>query len=187
MKKDENNDIGKLYENFILNEIAGATNYWLSSDGELIKVEDHIDYAVKNFNTPFHIDPDEYIPMNSDGSIAEENDVYDAVFQMGYVRVVEDSANIYFTYSLSKKPNRNQFMTLYEFAQNKNKNLIDGETDKVIVKYNDVEPDVAGNAAVKKMDIDMQPSFYKNKRGNYWESVANSKSFDYTKLIYEKL
>ena len=60
MKKDENNDIGKLYENFILNEIAGATNYWLSSDGELIKVEDHIDYAVKNFNTPFHIDPDEY-------------------------------------------------------------------------------------------------------------------------------
>ena len=163
------NDIGKIYENFILNEIAGATNYWLLPDGKLIKVYDHIDYAVKNLNTPFTIDPDEYIPVNSDGSIAEPDEVYDVVFQMGYVRIVEDSANIYFTYSLSKKPSRDQFMALYELAQDKNKNLIDGETDKIIVKHNDIEPDIAGNETVKQMNYEMQPSFYKNRRGNYGE------------------
>jgi hypothetical protein len=179
-------DLAQIYESNIINEVTGATNYWLSADGELIKVQDHIDYAVKNFNTPYHIDPDEYSPMNLDGSIPEENDVYDSVFQMGYVRVVEDSANIYFTYSLAKKPNKDQFLALYDLANDKNKNLVDGETDKVIINNNDVEPDMASNEKVREMDYDMMPSFYK-KRGNYGESVSKFALNDYTKLIYEEI
>ena len=177
-----NRKLQELYEKTLINEVAGALNYWLTPNGQLLKVHDLIDYAIKNLNIPFEIDPDEYYPINSDGSIAEEDDVYESIFYMGYIRVVEDTANIYFTYSDAKKPTKEQFMVLYGMSEDKNKNLVDGNTEKVIVKKNEIESDVAGNEKVRQMDQDLQPDFYK-QRGRYSEGFSKFGMSDYTKLL----
>ena len=132
-------DLANIYESTIINEIAGAINYWLLPSGELIKVHDHIYYAVENFpelEKEFYMQED--FPYNNDGSIVDEEDVYFAAGEHGYTRVVEESANIYFTYLMSVKPNKSQFTTLFNLANDKDKNLIDGETQKVIVKNNTI-------------------------------------------------
>lgn len=163
-------DLELLYEKTLIEEEIGSLNYWLSPTGDLIKVDEHIGYAIKNFNLP--------IDDNS-----EEDEVYDTAFKMGYNRIVEQPATIYVTYGRAKPPNKKQFEILYGMAMDKNKNLVDGETNKVIVKNNEIEPDVARNAKLDQMERELQPSFYK-KRRDYGESFAKYDLSDYTKLIY---
>lgn len=175
-------NLEELYERTLIQEVAGALNYWLTSNGDLVKVDNHIQYGIENIDLPYNID--DGIPINSDGSIAEEDEVYDTIYQLGFVRVVEQPASIYFTYHRTSPPNKNQFMTLYGMAQDKNKNLVDGETQKVIIKNNEVEPDVARSDKLDKMEQELQPSFYKNRRG-YSEGFSKFDLTDYTELIYE--
>lgn len=163
-------DLYEIYENILINEVVGAINYWLDPYGNLIKVDYHIQYAINNFDVEW----DE-----------NEHTVYTRVYNKGYIRIVENSDTIYFTYNLSKKPNKEQFMALYDLAEDKNKNLVDGVTSKIIIKNNEIEPDIASNEKVKELDYDMQPSFYKKNKNRYYEGVNKFSINDYTKLIYE--
>lgn len=161
----------ELYEKTLIVEVAGAQNYWIYPDGDLRKVDDHIQYAVSE--------------IGLDGQkFARPDDIYDYIYKKGFVRVVEQPASIYFTYNRSRHPDRTQFMVLYGMAQDKNKNLVDGETQKVIIKNNEVEPDVARNDKLDKLDQEMQPSFYQKRRG-YGENFSKYGLADYTQLIYE--
>ncbi len=173
----------ELYEKTLISEVVGAQNYWIDPKGNLTKVDNHINYALKSFNIPYDIDQND-LPINRDGSIAEEDEVYDTVYKMGFIRVVEQPAAIYFTYNRSRPPDKNQFMVLYGMAQDKNKNLVDGETQKVIIKNNEVEPDVARNDKLDKMENELQPDFYKG-RNRYGENFSKYGLADYTQLIYE--
>lgn len=161
----------ELYEKTLVVEVVGAQNYWITPSGDLIKVDDHIDYATNNFN------------VSMDIKFGEDPD-YDPFYKAGYIRVVENTASIYFSYNRARHPDRIQFMTLYGMAQDKNKNLVDDETQKVIIKNNEVEPDVARNDKLDKLDQEMQPSFYR-KRGRYGENFSKYGLADYTKLLYE--
>lgn len=176
-------ELEKLYEKILIEEVAGALNYWISSDGDLIKVNDHINYAIRYFDLPYDIDNNGY-PVNPDGSILEEDELYDYVYSLGYSRVVEEPATIYVSYHRTNPPNKKQFMTLYGMAEDKNKNLVDAETNKVIVRKNEIEPDVARSSQLDKMETEMKPSFYKNRR-DYGESFAKYDLADYTQIIYE--
>ncbi len=167
--------LAELYERTLIVEVAGAQNYWITPAGDLIKVDDHINYAMENFDNPY---------MSGDQDAVDEDEVYDTFYKKGFIRVVEQPASIYFTYNRSRHPDRTQFMVLYGMAQDKNKNLVDGETQKVIIKNNEVEPDVARNDKLDKMDKDIQPDFYKG-RNKYGENFSKYGLADYTELIYE--
>jgi hypothetical protein len=170
-------DIGVLYESFVINEIAGAINYWLHPDGELVKVADHMSYVIDNLNYGYSWNTKR---LDVDG-------VYESAYNDGYIRVVEDHANVYFTYKASKHPSKQQFKTLYDLAMDKGKNLVDGETGKVIVTNNEAESDTVSsnrNEKLDSMDRDIQPSFYKVRK-KWAESYEQKFLKDYTKLIYE--
>jgi len=163
--------LAELYEKTLIVEVAGAQNYWIYPDGDLRKVDDHIQHVVSE--------------IGLDGQkFASPDDIYEFIYKKGFIRVVEQPSAIYFTYNRSRHPDRTQFMTLYGMAQDKNKNLVDGETQKVIIKNNEVEPDVARNDKLDKLDQEMQPSFYQ-KRGRYGENFSKFGLADYTQLIYE--
>lgn len=166
-------DLANIYESIIINEIAGAINYWLLPDGSLVRVDDHINYALQ------HIIPDdEYRGMR-------EEDLYEVLLKKGYLRIVEDSANVYFGYVFDVKPTKKQFMELFGLANDKNKNLIDGLTGATIIKNNESRGEFRDNEQVKQMDRELQPSFYRDK-GRYSESYEHRFALnDYSKLIEE--
>ncbi len=175
----------ELYEKTLIVEVAGAQNYWITPDGELEQVYNHIEYAMYNIDeleTPYYMDDGTLYDEN--GQEGDESEVYDAIYNLGYIRVVEQPAAIYFTYNRSRPPDKTQFMVLYGMAQDKNKNLVDGETQKVIIKNNEVEPDVARNDKLDKMENELQPDFYKG-RNRYGENFSKYGLADYTQLIYE--
>ena len=145
---DYRKDIGLLYENILIDEAAGALNYWLTPDAKLLKVDNHMNYAADNFNLGYS--------STRDG-IPE--DVYSRSYKLGYIRVVEDSSTIYFSYTLNKKPSKEQFIVLFNLAQDKNKNLVDGETQKVIAQNNQEQSDSVGsNEQLSRIEQDLQPS-----------------------------
>ncbi len=95
----------------------GVKNYWLSPDGKMIEVYDHIEYVVE------FIDPDSFYmedgyPMKDDGSIVEEDDVYEVAYAKQFVRVVIESneKKMYFSYGEGFPPNRKQLSELKNFA-----------------------------------------------------------------------
>jgi len=166
-------DIGVLYESFVINEIAGALNFWLKPDGELVKVENHMDYALQNF--PITAGPD----------------LYNQVMKLGILRVVMDSSSVYFEYYINRKdvgdntrPTKKQFEVLFDLAKERNKNLVDGVTAKTIAQNNDVVSNHQQNDITRSMDQDLQPSFYKVRK-KWAESYEQKFLKDYTKLIYE--
>lgn len=165
-------DIGTLYESVLVTEVAGAVNYWLYPDGQLVKVADHMN----------HIIDDLHYGYSGNMGKLDVDAVYKTAYNDGYIRVVEDTANVYFTYKVSKHPSKAQFKSLYDLAMDRNKNLVDGETGKVIVTNNEVESDsINRNEKLDDMDRDIQPSFYKVRKK--WSESCDLK--DYTKLIYE--
>lgn len=175
----------ELYESILISEVAGAQNYWLYPDGDLIKVYNHIEYAMHNIEEleiPYY-EEDGYL-YDENGAIGDEDVVYDAVYKLGFIRVVEQPTAIYFTYHRTRPPDKTQFMVLYGMAQDKNKNLVDGETQKVIIKNNEIGPDVARSDKLDKMEQEIQPDFYKG-RNKYGENFSRYGLADYTQLIYE--
>lgn len=172
---DYKKDIGLLYENILINEVAGAINYWITPDGELERVYNHMDYADENIDLE---------DLEDQGQTMDE--IYDQAYKLGYIRIVENPSNIYFSYNISIRPSKKQFVVMFNLANDKRKNLVDGETQKVIVQNNAESSDSLGkNEQLTKMDQDLQLSFYKN-RGKYGESYEKKFPLkDYTKLIYE--
>jgi hypothetical protein len=102
----------------ILKEIVGAKNYWLTPDGEMIEVADHVEYVLQNYDTDFDLD-EENFPINKhDGSIAEIEDVYDyAMERLKLVRVVWEKPNrLYYNYSKDIGLTRKQATELKNFS-----------------------------------------------------------------------
>ena len=168
-----------LYENMLITEVVGALNYWLTPNGDFIKVDHHLGYAQKNFKI------DKWPEYTHGVSWAQfESELYDTVYRMGFVRVVEQPATIYFTYSRAKTPNKAQAQALFDLATDKKKNLVDGETQKTLIKNNEIDADVARNDKLYKAEKELKPDFYK-KRRDYGEGFSKHELNDYTKLIYE--
>lgn len=178
-----NRNIQALYEQMLINEVAGATNYWLDPTGDLISVEDHSMWVLDNFQTPIKYIPSERRVFNVDTKeYIDWDTIYEYAYNEGYIRVVMDSSNIYFTYSEANKPTKQQFMVLYGLAEDKNKNLEDGNTQKIIVSKN-METTQARPEALDRMEQDLQPSFYNRKKSRYYEGADRFLINDYTKLI----
>lgn len=173
------NSLQNIYESMLITEVVGALNYWLTPNGDFIKVDHHLGYAQKNFNIA------KWPAYNHGVGWAQfEGELYDTVYKLGYIRVVEQPATIYFTYNRAKTPNKAQAQALFDLATDKQKNLVDGETQKTLVKNNEIDSDVARNDKLYKAEKEMKPSFYK-KRKDYGEGFSKHDLNDYTKLIYE--
>lgn len=176
--------LSELYERTLVVEVAGALNYWIDPKGNLIPTENHTEYVINNLDTPYQQLGGGWIKDTTTDEYVWEETIYEFAYKLGFIRVVQDSTTIYFTYNRSRHPDKTQFMTLYGMAQDKNKNLVDGETQKVIIKNNEVEPDVARSEKLDKMETELQPDFYKG-RNKYGENFSKYGLSDYTQLIYE--
>ena len=86
-------------------------------DGQIEEVGDHIGWFTDNVESEFFHDEDG-LPIKQDGSIAEESDVYDAAYNLGYVRLVKQIGDypLMFDYSRSKPPTAKQIKTIKDFA-----------------------------------------------------------------------
>ncbi len=95
----------------------GVKNYWLSPDGKMIEVYDHIEYVVE-FIDPDNFYMEEDYPMTNDGGIAEEDEVYEAAYAKQFVRVVSEKKEntMYFSYGEGHPPSRKQMAELRNFA-----------------------------------------------------------------------
>ena len=111
---------------------VGVKNYWLNPNGHMIDVYDHIEYVVEK------IDPDAFYmennyPMNDDGSIAKEEEVYEVAYKNRYVRVVIETLQKKMSFSYGQNPpNRKQLSELKNFAIEHQYELIDGERDLTV-------------------------------------------------------
>jgi hypothetical protein len=179
-------DIENLYNDILLNEVAGSLNYWLTKSGELIKINDHVSHAIENFPelvNDYYLEDGEL--YHSNGDTMDINEIYEIIYSYGYIRVVEDTNSIYFVYNLGDKPNKKQFEALIDHSNTKNKNLIDGVTQKPVYQKNDLSAPSRPESLVK-MDTDMQPSFYnRDRKRSYYSESDKFKLNDYTKLVYE--
>ena len=113
--------------------IGGIKNYWLSPDGKLVEVYDHIQYVVDVIAPePFYMQ-DGY-PMKDDGSIVNEDDVYEAAYAKQFVRVITETnvKKIYFSYGEKYPPNRKQFSELRNFAIEKKYELINSMNNRPV-------------------------------------------------------
>jgi hypothetical protein len=113
-----------------LKEIMGAKNYWMDGSGNMIEVNDHMNYIIDELPNSFDID-DSGFPICNDGSIAEEDDVYTVAYKLGYIRIVVESNGIYYNYDFHEPTNK-QMRELKNFAIENNKTLINGNNQKQI-------------------------------------------------------
>jgi len=111
----------------------GVKNYWLTPDGKLIEVYDHIEYVVEKIDPQAFYMEDGY-PMKDDGSIAEEDDVYEVAYAKQFVRVVAETSEkkIYFSYGEGNPPNRRQLSELKNVAIEQRFELINAMNNRPI-------------------------------------------------------
>ena len=115
-------------------EIMGAHNFWMLPNGSITEdIGDHIPWFTDNVETEFYHDEDGF-PIKQDGSIAEEEDVYDAAFALGYIKLTKEIVNgpLYFDYSPSKPLTNLQLRNLKNFAIENRWELKDAVTQRDI-------------------------------------------------------
>lgn len=119
---------GKLSESK-LNEIEGFLNFWVLPDGKIEKVKDHIGWFLVNVDQDkFHMNDDDMI-ITDDGSMAEEEEIYQEAFKLGYVRMVkkpEENYPLYIDYSSDRPPSNLQWRNIKNFAIENHWQLTDG-------------------------------------------------------------
>ena len=101
-----------------LNEMMFAQNYWVLPDGKIIEVDDHISWFTDNIESPYFHDEDGQ-PTNSDGSICEPEEVYEAASKMGYIRMLkpyEDEAPLNVDVDRGYPPKNIQLRNIRDFA-----------------------------------------------------------------------
>lgn len=117
----------------LLSEVYRVVNYWMDVNGNMIKVAGHADYVIQ------HLDKDHifYIvdgmPILSNGSIVEIDDVYKVAFKQHYIRIVVEGDTLYFSYDYDgEKPNNIQKREMRDFAIENNLNIEDATTGRSI-------------------------------------------------------
>jgi GNAT superfamily N-acetyltransferase len=92
--------------------------YWLDKNGKMIEVSDHIQFILDNFDTPFVIG-DDGLPVNNDGSVSEEGDVYDFAYsKLKMIRVAVSKVynEMFYSYNKFYPPNNKQMKELKDFS-----------------------------------------------------------------------
>lgn len=114
-------------------EIMGAKNFWVLPDGEIEEVGDHIGWFTDNVESEFFHDEDGF-PIKQDGSIAEESDVYNAAYNLGYVRLVKQIGDypLMFDYDRNRPPTPKQIKAIKDFAIENHWELRDNTMRKYI-------------------------------------------------------
>jgi hypothetical protein len=104
---------------FKLTELINYDNYWLESDGNVIKVKDHVMWIRDNVKLVGFHKQGEFLFKDDGNDIATEEEVYDAMFKLGYVRVIQCNGTrptIVFNYDNRKPPNNAQLRSLRDMA-----------------------------------------------------------------------
>lgn len=102
----------------LLLEIMFAKNYWVLPDGEIVEVDDHINWFTDNVDSPYFHDEDG-MPTMEDGSICEPEDVYEVAYKMGYVRLVkphEEEYPLSVDFDRNKSPTNLQLRNIRDLA-----------------------------------------------------------------------
>lgn len=100
----------------IITEIFGAKNFWVLPDGKIVECADHVDWFMQNVESELDFDGD--YPIKSDGSIAEQSDVYNVAFAMGYVRLVKEAGDkpVLMDFDPDRPPTNLQVRNIRDFA-----------------------------------------------------------------------
>jgi len=114
-----------------LMEIMGAKNFWMLPNGHIEEVCDHLGWVTDNVDLPYYHDEDGF-PITKDGSIAEESDVYDAAYRLGYVRLVKEAGSGPLFFDYFSGLNNVQKRSIRDFAIEKGWRLFDAITKKEI-------------------------------------------------------
>lgn len=103
----------------LLSEAYRTINYWMDSNGNMIKVAGHANYVIEHLDKDhiFYIDNDGLPILQRNGSVAEIDDVYDVAFKQHYIRIVVEGKTLYFSYDYDGyKPNNIQKREMRDFA-----------------------------------------------------------------------
>jgi len=114
-----------------LTEIMGAKNFWVLPNSTIIPTDDHLGWFTNNIKSKFFIDDDGF-PTTEDGAIADEYDVYNEAFNMGFVRLVKPihGSALIIDYARNKPPTQKQFKSIKDFAIDNQWQLYDSITKR---------------------------------------------------------
>lgn len=121
----------------------GVKNYWMLPQGNIVEVEDHLQWVMDTLQLPdgYDVDGDGY-PIDNYGAILDTDDVYEIAHKQGYVRImVETDKNLmYYTYGITQQLNRKQMSELRNFAIEHKYTLRDGNTQKDVDLLEETKP-----------------------------------------------
>jgi hypothetical protein len=131
-----NSDIwpSKVWEGQQLNEIIGYHNYWVLPSGKIEEVDDHINWFTDNVDSEFFHDEDGF-PTKEDGSICEPEEVYDAAYSMGYIRMtkeIKDDSPLMVDFSPQRLPSNIQWRNIRDFAIENGWQVYNAPLNKII-------------------------------------------------------
>jgi hypothetical protein len=115
-----------------LTEILGAGNFWMTPSAEIVNCEDHLQWALENVDLS-KLFPDVYPSveevMNGESEFDEE-DIYYATEQRGYIRIVVENEKI-LSFNYTKISNK-QLKELKDFCIERDYILFDAVKRKEI-------------------------------------------------------